>query len=336
LVGIVDVARRAKVSAATVSRVLNDDPRIPPPTQKRVRQAAAELGYIPNFAARSLRLARTGTIGVVTADLHNPSHHEALQELADGIARRGYMMLLCDSRNDPAVEEANLLRLYERRVEGLVLIAVGSDSPGLTPFSRAGVPTAVFYHTASDAGLEAGDHVTKPLYAGLEHLRSLGHRRVGLLVASFPPYSARLAEFDQLRAELGLDCDPGLAAVCASRGDVAASTLALLHQPNPPTALFSGYHAFTPYALGTLRTAGLRIPADLSVVTMGDSPWARAYVPPLTAMSVDHESTGATAMEHLFASLAGEGEPTEHEPARAVVEYALVVRESTAPPSSTR
>ncbi|MHB1134973.1 MAG: LacI family DNA-binding transcriptional regulator [Chloroflexota bacterium] len=333
MVNIVDVARLADVSTMTVSRVLNEDPRVRPRTRRLVLQAIEELGYVPNEAARGLRNARTRAIGVVVADLINPAFIEAIQFLEGAIAGRGYSMLLCDSRNNPEVEATNVRRLYERRVEGLVVYSVAEPAPSCALFARAGIPHVIVQLLPSPSGsgnptMRIGDG----MHAGLAHLVELGHRRLALVAPDYPPYNARVADFEAALAALGLPFDPRLVQVCHTTEESLAATMQLLRLSERPTALFCGYHVYAPFVLAGVRALGLAMPRDISFVTMGDSPWARHFWPSLTVATGRYVGMGQTIADYLFARIAGEPAEQHLEAVKATMAYDLIVRESTAPP----
>jgi LacI family transcriptional regulator len=135
---IVDVARLADVSIATVSRVINGDAAVRPRTRRVVEEAIARLDYRPNAAARSLRMARSHTLGLVVSDLENPIFIDVVHGIEAVARERGYSLFLCDAANDREAQNAHLERLYERRVDGMILYAIGDPPAG--PIVTTGVP----------------------------------------------------------------------------------------------------------------------------------------------------------------------------------------------------
>jgi LacI family transcriptional regulator len=336
LVSIVDVARLADVSAMTVSRVLNEDSRVRPRTRRLVEQAIKELGYVPNEAARGLRNARTRSVGVVVSDLRNPAYLDVIEGMAEVIARHGYSMLLCDSRVDLRLEATNLRRLYERRVEGVVVLPVGGECPDVALFSRFRIPCLPVYlvQPADSAGkMVAG--LAGGARSGLRYLAQLGHRRIGYVSASYDPYAPRLRDYEEAMAALDLAVDPALMVSCATWHECLEAIRELLRSPNRPTAIFCGYHLFAPYVLGSIRQAGLRVPEDISFLTMGDSAWAKYYRPAITVITADYSLSGRDMAEYIFARIAGGDGQAEWEQLRHRMKYELAERESTALPPAT-
>lgn len=332
---ILDVARLVEVSPRTVSRVLNDDPRVSARTRKAVLRAMDELGYIPNQAARSLRGAHTRVIGVVLFDLNNLALLQSVPAMEEVVRARGYSLLLCDSQNDRETEAANLRRLYEQRVEGLVVFGTGEPCQELALYARAGVPTVPLPYRA--APLPEGLPrlrlcVDLGLREGMRYLAELGHRRVAVVRSNMPSRAAPAFTRRELAEGLPLDDDPSLELVRESAPECRQATIDLLTRPDRPTAIVSVLHAFSPYVLQGIHSVGLALPEQLSFVSMGDSPWAVAYRPPLTAVRFEFGRIGRLLAEYLFARIDGGSGEDLLEQVRPLLVPRLVLRQSCAPP----
>jgi len=292
-----------------------------------------ELGYLPNATARALAKSRTNTIGFLTHDLSNPPYQLVIEGVESVVRERNYSLLLCDSRHDAEIQSANLRRLFERRIDGLiVLFLIGGTCREIELFTRAGIPVVemgVSRHPVSLPRLRVG--YPSGMGRALEYLKDLGHRRIGLISSSVPPFDERILDYRELVPVLGLDDDPSLAVLVRSSAEAAAVTRAMVTGEDRPTALVSGVHYLTPYILGEIRRAGLAIPRDISFLTMGDSSWAEACLG-LTSLTLDSLKRGRLAAEYIFARLAGE-EGTEF---LQRTTPQLVVRESCAPPRLER
>lgn len=306
MVSIVDVARHADVSAKTVSRVINNDASVRPRTRRLVEQAIAELGYIPNAAARSLRNSRTNTIGFVVPDLGNPAYDDFVTGIERVVREHNYSLLLCDSQGRAEIQAANLRRLFERRVEGLLFHPIAESCPELEVFVRAQVPVVVMTSVPFLSGVpQLYINQQAGLHEAVEYLRDLGHTRIAFIGSRFPPASFRTEGFRKSLLALGLPHDPSLVALVASRDELSRTVTNMLTRSDRPTAVIAGIHTLAPYLLGTIYAAGMEIPRDISFITMGDSPWARFYRPPLTVTSTDRTERGRMAAEYLFLRLAG-------------------------------
>ncbi|MHB1134056.1 MAG: LacI family DNA-binding transcriptional regulator [Chloroflexota bacterium] len=340
MANISDVARLVEVSERTVSRVLNEDPRVSARTRQAVLRAMQELSYVPNQAARSLRGAHTRTIGVVIFDLNNLALLQAVPAMEEVVREHGYSLFLCDSQGSADVESANLRRLNEQRVEGLVLFMVGGCCPDLNLWSTSNVPVLAL--PANDNHAVPTWATTMPLRVpvglreALQYLVTLGHRRVAIVRSDMPSMASPAYDMRALIEGLPLDSDPSLELVLRSGPEGVQAAADLLRRPDRPTAMLSILHAFSPYLLQGIHMAGLTIPRDFSFIAMGDSPWAAAYWPPITAVRFEFATMGRRLAEYIFARL--DGAPTEGllEEIRDLFVPRLVVRDSCTPPAASR
>jgi LacI family transcriptional regulator len=329
LANIFDVAREAEVSVATVSRVLNNDPTVRPSTRRVVEMAMAELGYLPNAGARALRQSRSKMIGLVLPSLSNPTYEQIIGGIEDTARENGYSLLLCDSRWNPQIQSANVRTLFERRVEGLVIFPTGDSCPELDLYARANLPVVIVYSAESPFTLptlylnhRAG------LKAAIEYLAGLGHQRIAIVTPQLLPYRARADDYREILADLGLPYDPSLVVFATVHTTDSGQAEALFARSDRPTAIISATARLAPSVLFSIRRAGLSIPRDISFITMGDSPWAEAYNPPLTAVPYDRLRLGREVAEYIFARLAGE----EAEALLTEIKSELLIRESCMPP----
>src|SRR5580765_5655625 len=192
-VTIKDVARHAGVSPMTVSRVINRSPSVSSMTRIRVEQSIAELGYIPSRLARGLSAKRTGTLALIVPDVANPFFTLIVRGSEDVARRAGYRLLLCDTRADLDVEREVIDEMIAHRVEGIVIAPVSDRSKStLRRLAKFGVPFVLIDRTV--AGIES-DVVLGDSFGGarqlVEHLISLGHRRIGFIVESDEVSTAR-------------------------------------------------------------------------------------------------------------------------------------------------
>jgi len=307
-----DVARLSGVSPMTVSRVINESVRVSPETRRRVEHAIAELGYVPSRLARGLSRQRTGTIAVIVPDVANP-FFTLIVRAAEEVARRAdYRVILCDTRADLAVEQDVVGELLAHRVEGIVIAPVSDRSrPHLRRLDRFGVPFVLIDRTV--AGVEA-DAVLGDSAGGaqrlVEHLISLGHRRIGIVVESDEVSTARDRRrgYEAALAGAEIPVDPALVADAPvdPQGGLEGMSR-LLELEEPPTAVFAVNNLVALGAIEAVRAAGLDVPRDVALVCFDDIEYASRLYPFLTAMVQPAETFGTLGAQLLLERIEGRG-----------------------------
>ncbi|WP_137845532.1 LacI family DNA-binding transcriptional regulator [Microbacterium sp. 2FI] len=324
-----DVAALAGVSGQTVSRVLNESPRVDPVTRARVEAAMTELGYRPHRAARALRTGRTQTIGLLVSTLATVGNSRMLQAVAGAAASRGYaltVVTLGDEGGGAGVGAA-FERLSEQGVDGVVVLneatAAVRDAPVPGGLRLIVVDSPPEMSARGGFGVVQSDHAAGAREA-TEHLLALGHAVVHHLAG--PAESFASAERERGWREALATA--GIAAPEPVRGDWTAASARVVVAPfvaDPDvTAVFA---ANDQSALGAIRAfadAGRAVPDDVSMVGFDDIADAADYRPPLTTVRQDFDRLGELAVAALVAAI--EGGPAEFQ----VVPTALVLRESTA------
>ncbi len=327
---IVDVAREAGVSHSTVSRVLNGRPSIKPETRTRVLAALERLGYAPNLSARSLAGGRLGVVGIVVLDLESSYITQVVRGVDAALADAGWDLMLCTTHRREQRETSYVSRLSVGLVDGLlVLLPKRSDEYAEDLASRS-FPFVLVDHSGSPLAnsIVAANH-TGGVQA-IEHLASLGHRRIGVITGDLDTDAGR----DRLEGSrsaierLDLDTDPALVV----DGDFLEDggydgTKVLLGLEYPPTALLTGSDTAAFGALRAIADAGLVVPGDISVIGFDDIPEAALATPQLTTVRQPLVEMGRRAVEMLLAVIDDPSRPVAH------VEYPtdVVVRRSTAP-----
>jgi len=316
-VTIRDVARVSGVSPMTVSRVINESERVSPETRRRVEHAIAELGYVPNRHARGLSRRRTGTIAVIVPDVANP-FFTLIVRAAEEVARRAdYRVLLCDTRADVTVERDVISEMIAHRVEGIVIAPVSDRSSAhLQQLARFGVPFVLIDRTVS--GVEA-DVVLGDSSGGaqqlVEHLISLGHRRIGMIVETDDVSTARDRRhgYEAALEAAGITVDPKLVteATVDPEGGVEGMRR-LLALDEPPTAVFTVNNLVALGAIEAVRSAGLEVPDDVALVCFDDIEYASRLYPFLTAMVQPAETFGTLGTQLLLERIEGRGPERTH------------------------
>lgn len=335
-VTLADVARRAKVSLATASRVLNGSTKpVSEELRARVTKAARDLEYVPNTHARMLARAELGEVGVIVHDVSDPYFAEITRGLQRVAIERGNLLVICNTYRDPGSEHDYIEMLRAQRASALVLAGSGYHDAGasrhianaLRAYVRSGGRVALIgRHTMVGAVVQPDNTGGARLAA--DHLYGLGHRRVGVIVGprQLTTCTDRLAGF-RAGARAHGRVIPGRLVTYADftrDGGYAAATRLL--EDRGLTAIFAMNDAMAIGAMAAVRDRGLRVPEDISVVGFDDIPIARDVTPELTTVRLPLVEMGARA---LTLALDGEDQP--------VVEIApatLIVRGSTAAPAT--
>lgn len=334
-----DIGRRAKVSASTVSRVINQSVAVDPATEQRVRAAIDELGYRPNLLARSFRRRVTHTIGLLVPDNSNPFFAEVARMIEDAGYREGYSVILCNSDLSKEKQAAYLDVLLAKRVDGLILVSSGlislTDEPD--PIQRvleAGIPCVVIDRDLGD--LPVDQVLVENEMGGYQagrYLVELGHERIACIVgpSDITPSAGRFAGFELALSEAPVSLKPVASIMCNGRYDGGeAAVRELLDLGVDFTALFVFNDLVAIGAHGTLRRAGLRVPEDVSIVGFDDVALASAVYPPLTTVAQPIAEMANTSVRLLINRIAEKDTPH----ARVVLPTTLVERESSGAPGA--
>lgn len=306
-----DIARRVGVSRTTVSFVLNDRPDVSVSldTRRRIREAAAELGYRPHAGARALAAQRSGLIGMVTEIVTSPFGPEMIKGAQDAAWRAGKFLLIAASEGDPELERMAIERLLDQRVEGLIFASSMHAKMSIPP-AFEGVPT-ILVHASHPKGLVPSiipDEIGGGELA-TRHLLEAGHRRIGMvnLVRGTLAARGRLDGYVRALTEHGVDYDPQLVVHAGGMADHGYEAAArILDLPKPPTALFCATDRMAMGAYEAIKERGLSIPRDVAVVGFDDQELiAGALRPKLTTVALPFASMGSQAVALLLALIAG-------------------------------
>lgn len=304
-VTIRDVARRVGVSPMTVSRVINDSTLVSTETRRRVEEAISELGYVPSRLARGLSAKRTGTLAVIVPDVANPFFTLILRGAEDVARRAGYRVIFCDTRADLGVEREVIEEMIAHRVEGILIAPVSDRSRDhLRRLTRFAVPFVLVDRTVPgvDADAVLGDSA-EGAQRLVEHLISLGHRRIGLIVESDEVSTARDRrrgyEAALLTAGLPLDRALVVKATVEPNGGYRGMQQ-LLALDERPTAVFTVNNLVGLGAIEAVRAANLEVPDDIALVCFDDIEYASRLYPFLTVMEQPAETFGTLSVQLLL------------------------------------
>ncbi|ARA92831.1 hypothetical protein AWN76_006400 [Rhodothermaceae bacterium RA] len=319
------VAERAGVSVATVSRVLNGSDRVLAITRKRVLEAMEALQYLPNETARILSTGKTNVIGVLLPDLHGEFYAKVSQGIERMARTEGYHLLVSSSHSDEA-EAGTMIRTMLGRVDGLIVMWPRLEAASLTALVPPDLPI-VLLNAAADGAVPTVRFDNQTGAAAMtRHLASHGHRRIAFLKGPAGNYDAeeRLAGYRDALRELDLPADPALELdgnFLRESGYRAVEALLAL-EPRP-TALFAANDSMAIGALLGLRERGVRVPDDLALAGFDDIPPAQYLIPQLSTVRSPMQDLGEHAMHTLLALLGGDDpEPITTLPTR------LMLRES--------
>ena len=328
-----EVAALAGVSTGTVSRVVAANPRISPATRARVLEAMDQLAYQPNAAARAMRTNVTNTVGLMIPNIVCPIFIRTMAGVEEELGRHGYMLFAFSSDSRPERELAFLRAAGERQMDGLIMsVCDENDERTVAQIGRMDMPVVVVDRDVAVATDRVEVEHTAAMGAVMEHLLSMGHRRIGLIAAQTNrPGKQRLATYRRALAEAGISVDEWLVRSSADCGRGAeygaAEAHDLLTGPNPPTALIAAGADFFQGALRAIRTLGLSIPQDLSFVGADDPALAEIAGPPMTVIDRDMREAGRQAARLLIERLENPGMP----PRRLMLASAVTLRRSVSP-----
>lgn len=323
------VAQHLGLTPGTVSAVLNDSPSarsIPQETKNRIRAAAKELNYRPNFFARTLRNKRTYTIGVIAEEIGDSYGSPIISGIEQYLRKRDYFFLTVVHRHDPTLLSRYSQLLSERGVEGIITVdTVVQEAPMLPTVAIAG------HRKLKGVTNIVLDHERAAVLA-LNHLKELGHTRIAFMKGN--PLSAdskdRWDAICRVAGQMGIEIDPELTVQIDSDDPTPMLgypfTKQLLARQKPFTAIFSYNDISAIGAIRALEEHGLRVPQDVSVLGFDDIPGAEFHKPSLTTVRQPLNRMGEVAAEALLNRVEGR----KDYPSDIAIEPELIVRESTA------
>ena len=333
---ILAVAARARVSTATVSRVINGTAKVNPETAKRVREAVKALNFYPDSSARALGSGRSGMYGLIISDITNPYFPELVKAFETVAGEHGKDVLIANTDYDLKRMEMCVARMLQRKVDGVAIMTSELDERLIKEFSHRQIPT-VFMDTPK--GMEGVATVRVDYAAGVKdamnHLIELGHERIAFISGPMGLSSAKLRadSFTRALRRHGLADDVGMKQEGNHRVEGGhAAMKRLLALEVRPTAVLCSNDLTAIGAMGAIHEAGLQIPDDISIVGFDDIELSGYTQPALTTMHVPRSELAETA----FRALLREREQVPGKPAgklEHVIQPTLLVRRSTARPS---
>jgi LacI family transcriptional regulator, galactose operon repressor len=324
-----EIARRAKVSTATVSRAINRVPTVDPQLAKRVWKVVDELGYYPNTQARALVLGRSRIFGLIVSELTNPFFPEIVQTFEDLAVENNYEILLTSTVHDPKRMESSVRRMIERRVDGVAVLTFGMEDSLIEHLRYRKVPL-VFVDVGPDVPGVANIRINylSGIRQAVQHLAALRHSRIAFIAGPQHLRSAvaRCDAFRTSMTEIGLATN--LIVVGNHRLEGGMKALGELHAlDQPPTAVLCSNDMT---AIGVMREAyerKIKIPDELSVVGFDDIHLTEFTIPPLTTVQMSQHELAKIAFRALLNEVA---DSTAKQPYKYELITNLVLRRSTA------
>ncbi|MFA6541944.1 MAG: LacI family DNA-binding transcriptional regulator [Bacteroidota bacterium] len=328
---IIDVAKKAGVSIATVSRVINGSDKVKAPTKEKVLEVVRDLKYVPNPAARGLIMKRTEAIGLLLPDLHGEFFSEIIRGADEAVQLKGYHLIVSSSHNDIKEIEA-ALRFMRGRVDALVVMSPMVHSEVLLENLPKSLPVVLLNcHTSNpmyDTIMTDGFTGAKEM---VTYLLDQGHRKIAILKGGDSNIESqeRLKGCRSALSEKGIAFDPAMefsGNFTETSGYEQAKKIIALQ--DRPSAIFAFNDSMAIGAIGAIRDAGLKIPDDISICGFDDIPIAKFLNPSLTSVRVPIHELGAMAIHRIFDRIE---KKTKEASAHIYVQTALSIRESCKP-----
>jgi LacI family transcriptional regulator len=300
-----DVAARAGVSTATVSRVLSGKGGVTPELDQKVRQAIAQLGYYPNATARRLRQRDTRIVGVIVSDIQIPFFASIVVGIESVLSEAGYLILLGNTLDDLANERKNINTFLAEYVSGVIFApADASDTTHYEKLQRAGVPLVAIDRNPGKLEVDTVQIANASAAArAVAHLVEEGYQKIALITGpdSISTAVDRRRGYERALVAAGLPIDPDL----IQDGDYRTeggyrSMRALMEGPHRPTAVLSANNVMTLGALQYIHENGINIPDDIALISFDDIAWAPSLRPPLTVVAQPVHEIGRVAARLLL------------------------------------
>lgn len=326
MASIKDVAQKAGVSIATVSRALGNKPNVRPEVRLKVLNAAEELGYRPNRVASSLRTQTSEVIGLLVSDIRNPFFTDIARAIEDVAHQNDMSVFLCNTDEDPEKEILYLNTLRAERVAGIILSPTPNKAEQLKFILDDGIPIVAIDRRLKDADLDCvlSDNIEAARII-TNHLIDRGYRRIGALIglSTITTGHERMQGYQQSMKAHGLDTLSEF--VMPMEKDAEEVVGRWLTSSNPPDAILSGNSRMTTGALNVIKQVGLVVPDDIAVAGFDETVWMQHVGPGITVISQPTYEMGRTAAELLLQRLEQPNRSTRE----VILKGALIQRGST-------
>jgi LacI family transcriptional regulator/LacI family repressor for deo operon, udp, cdd, tsx, nupC, and nupG len=329
-VSLNEVAKKAGVSIATVSRVINNNPNVNPETKLKVEKVIKALNFTPNRVAKRLRNknASSNLLGVLIPDIQNPFYVEVLRGIEDIAYEYKYALIMCNFSQDEKKEKLYLDILQSESVDGLIAAPTGEQDQKVINLVKSGLPIVCV-----DRGLSGVDvdvvlvENRKGAFSAVDHLAKSGYKRIAYIsgLPQIPSSQQREKGYNDALVANSLPLDKDLIKYGDSRHESGVKLCQeLLDLPSPPDAIFTGNNLITLGALETIHKRGLSIPHDVAIIGFDDMYWSISLNPPLTAVRQPAYEIGKRAAELLIQRITDPKRPTVN----MILKTELMIRSS--------
>lgn len=327
---IADVADKAEVSTATVSRCLNQPDKVKVKVRERIVRAIDELGYVPSGAARALASRRTHTIGAIVPTIDNAIFSEAIQHLQSGLAHANYTLLLANSSYSLDEESREVRSLLSRGIDGIVLVGEMHHPDVYSAIEQQAIPYVNLwtYNSNSKYSCIGFDHIKAGNHLA-EHLLDLGHKELGIISGFRENNDRALLRFQGIQQTLkkvGLEIPNNKIIECRYSVEQANNSLHQLLQRHPEiTAVSCGNDVLAIGALSAARERHLKVPEQLSITGFDNMEITRFLSPSMTTINSPSKRMGAHAAEYILKQIQNKSLAIE----RIELTAELIIRETT-------
>lgn len=329
---IYDVAKKAGVSIATVSRVLNNSSSVSEKTRQRVKKAIEEMNYTPNVIASALTKKSTLTLGLLIPDISNPFFSELARGVEDASSDFGFNIMMCNTDYILNKEATYISLLKQKSIDGFIISSAHYNDQNVISLLKDNIPLVLLGRDIDDSETMPVDSVVsdnvKGGYIATKHLIDLGHKEIGCILGppSIKVNLERKKGYLKAMKEANLKVNPDF----IGYGDFKVEfgykkTLEIYESPYKPTAIFAANDLTAIGAIRALKKYGLRVPQDVSVVGYDNTMLAEMLDPPLTTINQQMRKMGYHATELLIKRIKGERSAGK----KVVFDIDLVVRKST-------
>lgn len=332
---LADVARRAGVSTASVSRVLADKPHVSATIRQRVLTAVDELNFRPSRLARSLRVQRSHVLGLIISDIQNPFFIALIRAIEDIAYQHQYSLVLCNADEDPVKEALYLDLMMAEKVAGVVISPTHAAAAACQHLADVGIPVVAIDRRVNNTQVDTVviDNV-QAAFALVSHLIDNGHRRIGAVVGTPTVTTGHERRDGYLRALQAHGLTPAPELLCFGSPTMATGYRLvndLLNLANPPTALFLGNNLLTIGALKAIHERNLRVPDDVALAAFDEMDWMFVVKPALSVVAQPVYAMGKCAAELLLARIAEPTRPIQE----IVLQPTVQIRQSSGPHRSS-
>jgi LacI family transcriptional regulator len=330
-----DVAKRAGVAPITVSRVINNTGYISVETRKVVKEAIAELGYVPNVLARSLRSKRTNTLALVLTDITNPFFTIIARGVEDIASDAGFNVIFCNTDESEEKEEKYIQLLLQKQVDGILLVPAKSSSKSVDYILEQGTPAVVLDRSVPNKTIDVVRCDSEDgAYQLVKMLLGLGHRHIAVLNGSIDVSTSqdRLSGYKRAMEEAGAgDDELYFYGNFNQASGYELARQAMSHHPRP-TAIFAANNLIAIGALWALKDMGLKVPDEIAVVSFDDLPQNLVAYPFLTVATQPAYEMSKKATELLIERLNGKSPEDKYQ--EVILPVEIIVRASSGKPIS--